>query len=297
MMSLGTWTRRSTKYQKFLNLSNVFLLIASTALLFTSVVLMRYFHMTKLSFWSWYFYALPMCMLVLGLYTFAVSVYGFLISDRESKGLISLIAVFLSIAFLGQIFSVWTAIELRNIIELDLLQPGPVKDSMELFGEDESVTAEWDSMQTELRCCGGMNYETGYQTWGNVRYSQTPGDRSGRNSKDVPDSCCHSVTEGCGKDKLEDDSFSRWDLGIWKDGCVEILRYKMKTEVKPILLGYTFLGALLAIVELITVVLACAYVAQINRRDKRQRHTNDRMGNAHAEDEYLPALASKETNF
>jgi hypothetical protein len=85
MMSLGTWTRRSTKYQKFLNLSNVFLLIVSTALLFTSVVLMRYFHMTKLSFWSWYFYALPMCMLVLGLYTFAVSVYGFLISTRESK--------------------------------------------------------------------------------------------------------------------------------------------------------------------------------------------------------------------
>merc|ERR1711953_1449668 len=87
---------------------------------FTLVYSSYYF---QLAFWSWYFYALPMCMLVLGLYTFAVSVYGFLISTRESKGLISLIAVFLSIAFLGQIFSVWTAIE--------------------------------------LRCCGGMNYETG----------------------------------------------------------------------------------------------------------------------------------------
>ena len=105
MMSLGTWTARSTKYQKFLNLSNVFLLIVSTGLLFTSVVLMSFYHMTKvrghlplsvftldyssyyfqLAFWSWYFYALPMCMLVLGLYTFAVSVYGFLISTRESK--------------------------------------------------------------------------------------------------------------------------------------------------------------------------------------------------------------------
>ena len=47
MMSLGTWTRRSTKYQKFLNLSNVFLLIVSTGLLFTSVVLMSFYHMTK----------------------------------------------------------------------------------------------------------------------------------------------------------------------------------------------------------------------------------------------------------
>ena len=47
MMSLGTWTARSTKYQKFLNLSNVFLLIVSTGLLFTSVVLMSFYHMTK----------------------------------------------------------------------------------------------------------------------------------------------------------------------------------------------------------------------------------------------------------
>jgi len=295
MMSLGTWTRRSTKYQKFLNLSNVFLLIVSTGLLFTSVVLMSFYHMTKLAFWSWYFYALPMCMLVLGLYTFAVSVYGFLISTRESKGLISLIAVFLSIAFLGQIFSVWTAIELRNIIQLDYLQPAPVKESMELYSKDDAVKADWDAMQTQLRCCGGMNYETGYQTWGNVRYSQSPGRDD--NGKDVPDSCCHNVDEGCGKDKLADDRISRYDLGIWKDGCVEILRHKMRTEVKTVLLVYTFLGAILAIVELITVVLACAYVAQINRRDRRQQHMYDRTGNAHVEEEYLPAISSKETNF
>merc|ERR1712203_589946 len=65
---------------------------------------------------------------------------------------------------------------------------------------------------------------------------------------------------GCGRDKLEDDRISRYDLGIWKDGCVEILRHKMRTEVKTVLMVYTFLGALLAIVELITVVLACAYL-------------------------------------
>ena len=47
MMSLGTWTRRSTKYQRFLNLSNVFLLIVSTGLLFSSTVLMSFYHMTK----------------------------------------------------------------------------------------------------------------------------------------------------------------------------------------------------------------------------------------------------------
>ena len=56
---------------------------------------------------------------------------------------------------------------------------------MELYGKDDAVTADWDAMQTQLRCCGGMNYETGYQTWGNVRYSQSPGRDD--NGKDVPD--------------------------------------------------------------------------------------------------------------
>ena len=96
---------------------------------------------------------------------------------------------------------------------------------------------------------------------------------------------------------MGDDKVSRFNLGIWKDGCVEILRHKMRTEVRTVLMVYTFLGAILAIVELITVVLACAYVAQINRRDRREKHTFDRIGNTRNEEEYLPALESKETNF
>ena len=107
-------------------------------------------------------------------------------------------------------------------------------------------------------------------------------------------SCCHIVDEGCGRDKLEDDRISRYDLGIWKDGCVEILRHKMRTEVKTVLMVYTFLGALLAIVELITVVLACAFVAQLGRRRRRELGQWDRTVVA---DEYLPSLTSKETNF
>ena len=99
-------------------------------------------------------------------------------------------------------------------------------------------------------------------------------------------SCCHHVDDGCGRDKLA--RVDRFDLGIWKDGCVEVLRHKMRTEVQTLLMVYTFLGALLAIVELITVVLACAYVAQINRRDRKQQQDHQ---------DYLPALSSKETKF
>ena len=50
MMSLGTWTARSNKYQTFINVSNVFLLIASTVLLFSSGVLINFYHLTKVKF-------------------------------------------------------------------------------------------------------------------------------------------------------------------------------------------------------------------------------------------------------
>ena len=55
---------------------------------------------------------------------------------------------------------------------------------------------------------------------------------------------------------------------------MEILRHKMRTEVQMVLLVYTFLGASLAIVELVTVVLACIYVVQINRRDRKQKYNS-----------------------
>jgi len=57
---------------------------------------------------------------------------------------------------------------------------------------------------------------------------------------------------------------------------------------------YAGVGVLLAIVELITVVLACAFVAQLGRRRRRELGQWDRTV---AADEYLPSLTSKETNF
>ena len=77
------------------------------------------------------------------------------------------------------------------------------------------------------------------------------------------------------------------DIGIWKDGCIEILEVRpsenrwveveqtqvliIQVMLKRDLIEYPFawvyigVGLILALVELITVVLACAYVAQINR--------------------------------
>eukprot|EP00088_Acartia_fossae_P006473 TRINITY_DN12977_c2_g2_i2.p1 TRINITY_DN12977_c2_g2~~TRINITY_DN12977_c2_g2_i2.p1 ORF type:complete len:316 (+),score=51.26 TRINITY_DN12977_c2_g2_i2:49-948(+) len=291
MMSLGTWKARSTKYQRFLNISNVFLLITSTILVFSSIVLIKFYHISKLDFWSMWFYINPMLMIALGLYTFAVCVYGFLISNQENRCLVSLVAIFLSIAFLGQIFSVFTAMELRNIINNEVIDPGAVIEDMGHYGEVgyEDITSKWDEMQRELRCCGGLDFDYGYQLWRN-----TP---LGSKHQSVPDSCCHEEIEGCGEGKAVERP-GLISLGIYKDGCIAIIKTKLKQEVEPLMIVYACVGVLIAIVEMITVVLACAYIAQISRRRRRDdmftRAASAAVGN---DEEYLPALTSKETNF
>jgi len=287
MMSLGTWGRRSGKYQRLLNLCNVFLLITSTILIFSSIVLIMFYHLTKLYFWSIQFYLCPLTMLALGLYTFLVCVYGIIISNKESRGLVSMVAVFLSVAFLGQVFSIYSAFDLRNTI-MEPISNVDYKSNMELYLTDESVRSDWDWMQRDLRCCGGINFNNGFLDWRDIYENGS-----------VPNSCCRDpdLRENCGAGVLNKRlSADLSDLQIWKDGCLAILDIKIENEVKPMLLYYSAVGTLLAIVELITVVLACAYVAQIGRRanrNKRWTHT----ANAANEEEYLPSLNARETNF
>ena len=54
---------------------------------------------------------------------------------------------------------------------------------------------------------------------------------------------------------------------------MEIIRDKLEDDVVPMMVGYAGFGVVLAIIELICVVLACAYVAQI----RRSNSTNDNV--------------------
>jgi len=297
MMSLGTWGSRSSKYQRFLNISNVFLLITSTILIFCGIILISWYHMLKLEFWSSYFYWCPMLMLSLGVYTFATTCYGFIISVKESRGLLTVMAVLLSIAFIGQLASVFTAMMLRTDLETEIANVGNVVSDMKKYDNEDGYTkANWDSLQSSLRCCGGKDYEVGFRSWDVVQVN-------GQFGQNVPDSCCHIYTEGCGSGKVTvtETSARRNNIGIWKDGCIEILEVMLKRDLieYPFAWVYIGIGLILALVELITVVLACAYIAQINRRQKHQAMYT-RAATADGDDsKYMPGLhsSSHETNF
>lgn len=98
----------------------------------------------------------------------------------------------------------------------------------------------------------------GYEVW--------LGELEGDN--DVPDSCCHEQSEGCGK-SVGGGSTDSIRSRIFVDGCMEIIKDKLEHDVVPMMVVYACIGVILAIVELISCVLACAYVAQLNRRTSR----------------------------
>ncbi len=71
-----------------------------------------------------------------------------------------------------------------------------------------------------------------------------------------------------------------WWLRVWEGkGCRQLRRQQRNAGIFQVIahkwentiLNVVFAGVVLAIVELITVVLACAYVAQISRRRKREQ--------------------------
>ena len=142
------------------------------------------------------FFRCPMLMLSLGVYTFATTCYGFIISVKESRGLLTVMAVLLSIAFIGQLASVFTAMMLRTDLETEIANVGNVVTDMKKYDSEDGYTkANWDSLQSSLRCCGGKDYEVGFRSWDVVQVN-------GQTGRNVPDSCCHVYSEGCGRDKV-----------------------------------------------------------------------------------------------
>ena len=60
------YMEKASQYQKYITLSTVFLVITSTILIFTAVILMKFYHLDKLGFWSSYFELVPYYMIILG---------------------------------------------------------------------------------------------------------------------------------------------------------------------------------------------------------------------------------------
>jgi len=262
--------RKATRYQKYLTLASVFLIITSTIVVFSSVVMLEFYYLKTLHFWSIYFYVAPVLMICLGVFKFLTSIYGFAISATENRGLLAFFAVLLSVAFLGQLASIFTAFEVRTTIILGDYGGTNAADALRYYGEDPTTTSEWDALQRQQRCCGGLNALSGYED-----YRNTP---IGRNHS-VPDSCCINYNLNCGVNVFKTSKESIRNT-IWTTGCLTALKYQMDNNLVTMMNVYSGVGVLIALVELIAVVLTCAYIAQISRRRSREEMMWNSVRNA-----------------
>ena len=87
----------------------------------------------------------------------------------------------------------------------------------------------------------------------------------------MPDTCCHTVTVNCGRGIFKDSTEQILNR-IFVHGCLTVLQDQLENDVVPMMVGYAVVGVILALVELITIVLASAFVAQITRYFFRLLH-------------------------
>lgn len=248
---------KASQYQKYITLSAVFLIITSTILVFTAAILIKFYHLTKLGFWSITFEMVPYYMMVLGIFTFISGLYGAFVAPLGNKAALIVYAILMVIAFLAQLGSIFTALEVRSNVENNQGVSG-LHNEFKLYTKDSGIKAKWDELQRDLHCCGGRNKVDGYTDWSGTF----------ENDKDVPDSCCWEQSDGCGRDVMSQSTDTIRDR-IFVDGCMPIIEDKLEHDVVPMMVAYACIGVILAIVELISCVLSCAYVAQLNRRTSR----------------------------
>merc|ERR1719422_2901108 len=215
-------------------------------------------------------------ILAIGFFLLLFSFLGIGAALSNSRPALILYAVFMSIVVLMELASIFVSMELRQELERKIMfqtVPKEMSEEMSKYWYDEDVRYKWDTLQRDFQCCGALNLKTGYQDWD--KFSNGRNQLSGR-PHGVPNSCCLVESARCGED----------DHGIFTDirayerihihGCLAVMKERLWRDIAPLLLIYIGCGVVICLVTIISLVLASAFVASINRKE---RHEKDGLGN------------------
>jgi len=261
-------------YQPLLWGLNLLLLCASTAMLYLGSVLVNFYLLPSLWLFSENFATVPHLIIAIGVMLFFFSIFGFVAAASKNRILLAVYAGLMGVVFLLQLASIFTSIDFRNELDVERVlsfQHSEVDDDMAAYWTDPEVKARWDTLQRDFQCCGaggGQGWHTGYKSW--ERAVTLSGQRSQRSQgKGVPTSCC-LMEESC---RQENDSIFK-DLHpertIYVHGCMAVLTRRLRRDVLPILLAYIGCAVLVALIQILSLVLASAYTAAISRKNKQR---------------------------
>jgi len=263
-------------YVPALCILNLFLLVSSTACLYLGSIMINIYLLPYLDLMNAHFATVPYLILAIGGLLLLVSIFGIAAAAAKSRVLLLIYSIVLGLAFVLQLASIFTSMELRNELQLKLMfvkRPPEVLEEMQNYWTDPDVKFKWDTLQRDFQCCGAWNLRTGYQDWQTVLNKYDRNDY--QQGTKLPDSCCVEESKGCGQ--FEED-FTRDQLAFERinvHGCFFIMKERLHRDIVPVLLNYIICAVVLALLTILTVVLAAAYVAAITRKANQEK---DGMG-------------------
>lgn len=118
---------------------------------------------------------------------------------------------------------------------------------LQKYSQDKQIESAIDSLQSYFKCCG----EKSFEDWRDSAWYTSPANHY---NGTVPDSCCKTLTEGCG--------VNQHPSNINTEGCV--YSYEALIRIQLIVIGGVGLG--LCILQIFGMIFACCMAKRVQRR-------------------------------
>ncbi|KAJ0036275.1 hypothetical protein NQD34_004952 [Periophthalmus magnuspinnatus] len=174
----------------------------------------------------------PILLIALGVIVFLISFFGCCGAWKENFCMITMFALLMSLIIIAEIAVTIVGYIYRGKVT------DVVKDSLaDMISNYNTSSPEFrdtvDKLQHDLKCCGVNSSADwrGFSPEGNT----------------VPDSCCITVTQGCGEGTMSDAS------KVYQKGCQEAVEAILQENVKWIIVA----ALVIAVLQILGVVFAC----------------------------------------
>ena len=108
-------------YVPALCILNLFLLVSSTACLYLGSIMINIYLLPYLDLMNAHFATVPYLILAIGGLLLLVSIFGIAAAAAKSRVLLLIYSIVLGLAFVLQLASIFTSMELRNELQLKLM--------------------------------------------------------------------------------------------------------------------------------------------------------------------------------
>ena len=277
-------------------------MISSLTMLIMGALLIRGLHMDKIYVPSeegtldnlWSYGKLPWVLVGVGMATFVLATLGFLFLELESKPPLIVYACLLGMLVLSQFYMIYVTIDANNRIAnsgQSLIQ-NDLEKGMKLYLKvnDSRFRDNWNTIQHDFRCCGFRSTYLGGDDYLTLSTSELRNFTQVADNRCVPESCClkDKLDNGilcqereprgtdCGRQEHNENEKNKWKMEqVNIRACPDVIQEMYDNLLPNLFVFIGVLGGLNILVEITTIALASAFVAQITRRAKQYNMGND----------------------